>query len=160
MNENNVIDAFHKTETQKDLIMIASPIYHRKSFREKAEPTLLKYVSQRSLAVLLFIALALLANVGNKSSDKRDPGLSSSLAVSQSRYQETYLSLNPRRLVDKVFASIKDAFNDPALIEYANEQSTDVQDLLTAPVLTGSNQQSVRPDPLCKQPQKSFASPY
>ena len=140
--------------------MIASPIYHRKSFREKAAPTLLKYVSQRSLAVLLFIALALLASVGNKSSDKRDPGLSSSLAISQSRDQQTCLSLNPRRLVDKVFASVKDAFNDPALIEYANEQSTDIQDLLAAPVLTGSNQQSVRPDSLAKQSHKSFASQY
>lgn len=89
--------------------MTASPIYHRKSFRETAAPTLLKYVSQRSLAVLLFIALALLASVGNKSSNKRNLGLSTSLA-------------NPRQLVDKVFASVKDAFDDPALIEYANEQ--------------------------------------
>jgi hypothetical protein len=102
--------------------MIASPIYHRKSFREKAAPTLLKYVSQRLLAVILFIALALLASVGNKSSNKRNPGLSGSLAISQSRDQQTYLSLNPRRLVDQVVASIRDAFNDPALIEYANEQ--------------------------------------
>jgi|SRR5580693_2682544 hypothetical protein len=140
--------------------MIASPIYYRKSFREKAKPTLLKYVSQRSLAVLLFIAFALLASVGNKSSNKRDPGLSSSLAISQSRDQQTYLSLNPRRLIDKVFASVKDAFNDPALIEYANEQSTDIQDLLTAPALTGSNQQRVRPDPSCNQPHQSFASHY
>jgi hypothetical protein len=140
--------------------MIASPIYYRKSFREKAKPTLLKYVSQRSLAVLLFIAFALLASVGNKSSNKRDPGLSSSLAISQSRDQQTYLSLNPRRLIDKVFASVKDAFNDLALIEYANEQSTDIQDLLTAPALTGSNQQLVRPDPSCNQPHQSFASHY
>src|SRR5437588_1586728 len=101
--------------------MIASPIYHRKSFWEKAAPTLLKYVSQRLLAVLLFIALALLASVGNKSSNKRNPVLSS-LAISQSRDQQTYLSPDRRRLVDKVFASIKDAFNDPALIEDANEQ--------------------------------------
>jgi hypothetical protein len=102
--------------------MIVSPIYHRKSFREKTAPTLLKYASQRSLAVLLFIALALLASVGNKSSNRRDPSLGSSLAVSRSRGQQTHLSLNPRRLVDKVLGSIKDAFNDPALIEYANEQ--------------------------------------
>jgi hypothetical protein len=96
--------------------------YQPKLFREKTAPTLLKYVSQRSLAVLLFIALALLASVGNKSSNKKDSGLSSSLDFSQSRNQLTYLSLNPRLLADKVFASIKDAFNDPALIEYANEQ--------------------------------------
>ncbi len=102
--------------------MITSPIYYRKSFREKAAPTLLKYVSQRSLAVLLFVAFALLASVGNKSSNKRSPGLSSSLAISQARDRQTYLSLNPSPLIDKVVASVKDAFNDPALIEYANEQ--------------------------------------
>lgn len=133
MNENNITDAFHKTETQKGLIMIASPIYHRKPFREKAAPMLLKYVSQGSLAVLLFVALAVLASVGNKSSEKGDPGLSSSLGISQSRDQQTYLSLDPQRLVAQVFASIKDAFNEPALIEYANEQGIDIPDSLTTP---------------------------
>src|SRR4029077_11501046 len=123
--------------------MIASPIYYRKSFREKAKPTLLKYVSQRSQAVLLFIAFALLASVGNKSSNKRDPGLSSSLAISQSRDQQTYLSLNPRRLIDKVFASVKDAFNDPALIEYGNDQGTDTPDSLTPPCPNTSQPNSV-----------------
>lgn len=133
--------------------MIASPIYHRKSFREKAAPTLLKYVSQRSLAVLLFIALALLASVGNKSSNKRNPGLSSSLAIAQSRDQQAYPSLNPRRLVDKVFASIKDAFNDPALIEYANEQQ--IPDSL---MTLGPEKQSVCSTPIGSDPIGAFAS--
>ena len=133
--------------------MIASPIYHRKSFRGKAAPTLLKYVSQRSLAVLLFIALALFASVGNKSSNKRDPGLSSSLAISQSRDQQTYLSINPRRLDGKVFASIKDAFNDPALIEYANEQQ--IPDSLMA---LGPEKQSTCSTQNDSDPMAAFAS--
>jgi hypothetical protein len=133
--------------------MIASPIYHRKSSREKAAPTLLKYVSQGSLAVLLFIALAVLASVGNKSSNKRNPGLRSSLAISQSRDQQTDPSLNPRRLVDKVFASIKDAFNDPALIEYANEQQ--IPDSL---MTFGSEKQSVCSTPNDSDPIATFAS--
>ncbi|HWY41450.1 MAG TPA: hypothetical protein VNX27_11715 [Chthoniobacterales bacterium] len=103
-------------------------------------------MSQRSLAVLLFVALALLASVGNKSSNKRNPGLTSSLATSQSRDQQTYLSLNPRRLVDEVFASINDAFNDPALIEYANEQQ--IPDSLTT---LGPEKQSI-----CSAPMTPF----
>jgi hypothetical protein len=102
--------------------MIASPIYQRKSFREKAAPTLLKYVSQRSLAVLLFIALAFLASLGKKSSDKRDPGLRRSLAIPKARDQQTYLSITSWRPVDRIVASIEDTFNDPELIEYASEQ--------------------------------------
>jgi hypothetical protein len=132
--------------------MIASPIYHRKSLREKTAPTLLKYVSQRSLAVLLFIALALLASVGNKSFNKRNPGLSSSLAISQSRDEQTYLSLNPRRLVDRAFASIKDAFNDPALIEYANEQQ--IPDSL---MTLGPEKQSICSTPNDSHPIGAFA---
>jgi hypothetical protein len=133
--------------------MIASPIYHRNSPREKATPTLVKYVSQRSLAVLLFIALALLASVGNKSSNKRNPGLSSGLAISQSRDEQTYLSLHPPRLVDKVFASVKDAFNDPALMEYANEQQ--IPDSL---MTLGPEKQSISSTPNDSDPLATFAS--
>jgi hypothetical protein len=124
--------------------MIASPIYHRKSFSEKTAPTLLNYVSQRSVAVLLFIAVALLASVGNKPSDKRKSGLSTNVGISQSLDQQRYLSLNPRQLFENVVGSVKDAFNDPALIEYANEQGADIPDSLTSPCASKplSNQSS------------------
>jgi hypothetical protein len=112
--------------------MTASPLYHRKSFKEKAPQTLLKYVSQRSLAVILFIAFALLASIGNKPSDKRKSGLNTNFGISQSLDQQRYLSLNPRQLFENVVGSIKDAFNDPALIEYANEQGADIPDSLTS----------------------------
>ena len=112
--------------------MIASPIYHRNSFRGKAAPTLLKYVSQRSLAVLLFIALALLASVGNKPSHSRESSISNKLSISESRDDHgPYLSLDPRQLFANIVRSIKDGFDDPALIEYAKEQGADIPDAST-----------------------------
>jgi len=113
--------------------MIASHLYDQKPTKEKEPPTLHKYVTRRSLAVLMFIALAVVASVRNKPSDKRKSGLSTSVSISQSLDQQRYLSLNPRQLFENAVGSIKDAFNDPALIEYANEQGADISDSLTTP---------------------------
>ena len=111
--------------------MIASPVYRQ--LPSKTATSLGKYVTQRSLAVLMFIALAVVASVGDKSSDKRKSDLSTNVSASQSLDHQRYLSLNPQQLFESVVTSIKDAFNDPALIEYANEQGADIPDSLTTP---------------------------
>ena len=121
----------------------SNPIYHQ-SRPKRRVAMLLKYVSQRSLAVLTFIALAVVGSVGNKSSDKRKSGLSTSVSISQSRAQQRYLSLNPRQLFENVVGSIKDVFNDPRLIEYANEQGANIPDSLTTPCPNTSQPISVR----------------
>ena len=115
---------------EKDLIMIASPFYHQKAPGEKGPHSLLKYITQRSLAIVMFIAFAILASTENKSSEKITP----SLSVKQSPDDERSLSLNPRDLFDNIARSIKDAFNDPALVQYANDQA--VTDSLTVSTLT------------------------
>lgn len=81
----------------------------------------------------MFIALAVVASVGDKSSDKRKSDLSTNVSASQSLDHQRYLSLNPQQLFESVVTSIKDAFNDSALIEYANEQGADIPDSLTTP---------------------------
>ena len=106
--------------------MIASPLYHQKASGEKAPHALLKYVSQRSLAIVMFIAFALLASVGNKSSEKTGPNL----RLQQSSSNERYLALNPGQLVGNVVRTVKDAFSDPALVEYGNEQGVEEADAL------------------------------
>ena len=111
--------------------MIASPVYRQ--LPSKKGSSLGKYVTQRSLAVLMFIALAVVASIGNTPSDKRKSDLSTSVSASQSLDQQRYLPLNPGQLFDNVVGSIKDAFNDPALIEYAKEQGADIPDSLTTP---------------------------
>jgi hypothetical protein len=116
--------------------MIASPLYHQKASGEKRPHTLFKYVTQRSLAVVMFVALAVLASIGNKPSDKRNPGLSNTIC--QPGDQQSYLALNPRQLFGNIVRSVKDAFNDPALIEYAKEQGIDGCDSLTTPCSNAS----------------------
>ena len=111
--------------------MIASLVY-RQLPSKKVSP-LGRYVTQRSLAVLMFVALAVVASFGNKQSDKRKSDTSTGVSASQSLDRQQYLSLNPRQLFEDVVGSIKDAFNDPALIEYANEQGADIPDSPTAP---------------------------
>src|SRR6266404_2445060 len=57
-----------KTMLEKGSIMIASPLYHQKGSNKKGPHSLLRYVTQRSLAVVMFIAFTFLASIGNKSS--------------------------------------------------------------------------------------------
>jgi len=152
------MDAFYKTPNTERPSMIASPIYHQKPTKEKGPPMLLNYVSQRSLTVLTFIALAVVASVGNKSSDKRKSGLSTSVSISQSRAQQRYISLNPRQLFENVVGSIKDAFNDPRLIEYANEQGADIPDSLTTPCPNTSQPISIISKPSSNQSSKSSSN--
>jgi hypothetical protein len=119
--------------------MIASPVYRQ--LPSKKTTSLGKYVTQQSLAVLMFVALAVVASVGNKPSGNKRSDLNTN--VSESPDQQRQLSLNPRQLFGNVVGSIKDAFNDPALIEYANEQGADIPDFLTPPCPNTSQQNSV-----------------
>lgn len=123
--------------------MIASPLYHQKRSKEKGAPAFLKYVTQRSLAVAMFLSLALLASVGNKPSEKRNLGLSTNLSVSQ-KGEQTYLSLNPKQLFDNIAGSVNEAFNDPALIEYAKEQGGDTPDSPIASDQPASGKESTK----------------
>jgi hypothetical protein len=107
--------------------MFASPLYHQKTSLQKVAPTYLKCVTRRSLAVALFIALALVASFANKPWATRKLSVSN-LSSSQSRGYEPYLTLNPHQLFGNIVGSIKDAFDDPALVEYAKEQGVDIPD--------------------------------
>ena len=109
--------------------MIASTLYRQ--LPSKKASSLRQYVTQRSLAVLLFVALAVVASVGNKPSDKKKSDLSTRVSASQSLDQQRYLSLNPRQLFNNIVRSVKEAFDDPELIQYAKEQGVDGCDSLT-----------------------------
>jgi hypothetical protein len=136
--------------------MIASTLYRQTSGVKKASP-FLKYVSQGSLAMVLFIALAVLASIGNRPSDKGSPGLSRSPSVSKLADNESNLSLDLGHLFAKTVGSVKDAFNDPALIEYAKEQGIDTPDSLATPLPNTSQSISVRSKSISAQ--SSTSSP-
>ena len=122
-----------KIETQKGFTMIASPFYHQTRSAANVAPAFLKYVSQRSLAVIMFIALAVLASVGNKQSDSKKPSLSDTSSIPIPQGYDAVLLLNPSQLADNIVRFFKDAFNDSSRREYARQQGIDVCDSLTAP---------------------------
>jgi hypothetical protein len=123
--------------------MIASTLYRQTSGAKKAS-TFLKHVNGGPLAVVLFIALAVLPSIGNTTSDKRSSAPSYSLSVSHPAEDEPYLSLDLGHLFSKTVWSIKDAVNDAALIEYAKAQGIDIPDPLTTPCPNTSQPISVR----------------
>jgi hypothetical protein len=137
--------------------MIASTLYRQTSGVKKAS-TFLKYVSQGSLAVVLFITLAVLASIENRPSGKGSPGLSHSPGASRPADNEPHLSLDLGHLFAKTVGSIKDAFNDPALIEYAKEQGIDIPDSLTTPCPNTSQPISVRSKSILSQSSKPSSS--
>jgi hypothetical protein len=112
--------------------MIASPLYHQKGSDKKGPHSLLRYVTQRSLAVVMFIAFTFLASIGNKSS------IAPSLGGKQASDEGRYLSLNPRYLFDNIARSVKDAFNDPVLVQYANDQAVIDSPTGTTPTDSGN----------------------
>jgi hypothetical protein len=120
------------TMLQKDLIMLASPFNYQTRSTAKVPPGFLKYVSQRSLAVIMFIALAVMASVGNKQSDSKKPGLGDTSSIPIPQGYDAVLLLNPSQLADNIVRFFKDAVNDSSLREYARQQGINVCDSLTA----------------------------
>lgn len=109
------MNASHEQPKIERLLMITYPLYRQTPSARKAS-SVLKYVTQRSLAVVLFLALAVVASIANKPSE-RTPSP----------------SLNQGQFFDNVVRSIKDAFNDPALVQYANDQAIPDSPEITTP---------------------------
>lgn len=107
--------------------MFASPLYHQKPGTGKAHSTFLKYLSQPTLAFVMFFALAVLSSIGGKESEPQKSTLSKDANGA---------------LVGRMMHAFRGAFNDPSLLEYANQLSTGTPDFPTTPPLSISSQQS------------------
>ena len=142
-----------------------SPTYHyHTSNTPRLSSSPLRFLNQRTLAVAMFLAFALLGIIRRKESNTQKSPVGSALTHDGVNRQNSIvcptatkpakpkksLVVSSWQSVERAEEAFRRAFEDPSLIEYANEQSTDILDLATAPVLTGSNQQSVRRDPLSK----------
>lgn len=130
--------------------MTASTLDRQTPGAKKAS-TFLKHLSGGPLAVVLFIALAVLTSIGNTTSDKGSSTPSYSLSLSRPAENEPHLSLDLGHLFSKTVWSIKDAVNDAALIEYAKAQGVDISDPLTTPCPNTSQPISVRSKPVSSQ---------
>jgi hypothetical protein len=155
--------------------MFASPLNHQKLGTSPVPYTLRKYLTMRVLATAMFIALAVLASIGGKESETKQPffgkGTIGDLTI---RHQDqggcagvtkpdAPTKSSPTiswQSVATMVNHFKEAFNDPALIEYANQQGADIPDSPTAPLVRSSHQESASSKSAPTQSRKPQAPSY
>jgi len=111
----------------------------------------------RVLATAMVIALAVLASIGGKGSQTKQPlfdkGAIGDLTIrhqDQGGCADVTKPGEPKKSspmiswqsVAALVNNFKEAFNDPSLIEYANQQGIDIPDSPTAPSKSPSSQSS------------------
>jgi hypothetical protein len=129
----------------------------------------------RVLATALFIAFAVLASIGGKETQTKQPlfdkGTVGDLTIrhhDQGGCADGTKPGAPKKSspmiswqsVATVVNNFKEAFNDPSLIDCANQQATGIPDSPTAPLLRGSNQDSVCWKSASTQSRKSSPPAY
>jgi hypothetical protein len=138
--------------------MFASPLNHQAPITSLVPYTLRRYLTMRVLATALFIAFAVLASIGGKETQTKQPsfdkGTVGDLTIrrqDQGGCAGVTKPGSPKKSsptiswqsVAALVNNFKEAFNDPALIEYANQQGTGMPDSPTAPLVRRSNQEAI-----------------
>jgi hypothetical protein len=150
--------------------MFSHSFYHQLPASVRVRSTLHKYLNQRTLALLMFIVLALLGTIGGKESQTKQPsfdkGTIGDLTI---RHQDQGGCAGaPKKSspiiswqsVATVVNNFKEAFNDPSLIDYANQQATGIPDSPKVPRLRDSNQDSICSKSASTQSRKSSSPAY
>jgi len=135
--------------------MFASPLNHHKPVTSPVPYALRRYLTMRVLAVVMFIALAVVAGIGGKESQAKQPsfdkGTIGDLTVRRPDQRgcadvtkpgtpkKSSLMISWQSVVTMV-NNFKEAFKDPSLIEYANQQGIGIPDSPTTPLLNTSSQ--------------------
>jgi hypothetical protein len=155
--------------------MFASPLNHHKPGTSPVPYTLRRYLTMPVLATALFIAFAVLASIGGKEAQTKQPlfdkGTVGDLTIrhqDQGGCADVTKPGAPKKSspmiswqsVATMVNSFKEAFNDPSLIDYANQQATGIPDSPTAPLLRGSNQDSICWKSASTQSRKSSPQSY
>jgi len=137
--------------------MFASPLNHHKSGTTPVPYTLRRYLTMRLLATAMFIALAVLASVGGKESQTKQlsvgKGTIGDLTIrhqDQGGCADVAKPGEPKKSspmiswqsIVTMVNDFKEAFNDPSLIEYANQQGIGTLDSPTTSLLNRSSQSS------------------
>jgi hypothetical protein len=123
--------------------MFSHPIYYHKPSALSTRSTFLKHLSPGTLALVMFIAVALLGIVGGKESETKKPvpGESAMTAIRSAPYDKPS-RLTPLHSIGTMLSAFKEVFNEPSLIEYANQQGVEILDSPTPPIVSGSSRQS------------------
>jgi hypothetical protein len=95
----------------------------------------LKHVNMRTLALLMFLGVALLNTTDGKDAQTKEPaaGISNTEVVTNGRHESSPVApLILWQLTKRIAQAFTAALNDPSL-EYAKQQGTDTFDLQTTP---------------------------
>jgi hypothetical protein len=96
----------------------------------------LKHVNMRTLALLMFLGVALLNTTNGKDAQTKEPaaGISNTEVVVNDHHESSPVApLILWQLTKWIAEAFTAAVNDPSLIEYAKQQGTDTLDLQTTP---------------------------
>jgi hypothetical protein len=111
------------------------------------------------LATAMFIVFAVLTAIGGKESQTKNPSFDKDTigdltfghqdqggcaGVTKPGASKKSSPIISWQSVATTVNNFKEAFNDPSLIDYANQQATGIPDSPTAPLLRSANQDSVR----------------
>ena len=127
-----------KTDHSLSRRIPASGVQDRKQVQWWLAPfsPFLKHVNMRTLALLMFLGVALLNTTDGKDAQTKEPaaGISNAEVVTNGRHESSPVApLILWQLMKRIAQAFTTAVNDPSLIEYAKQQGTDTLDLQTTP---------------------------
>jgi len=137
--------------------MFASPLNHHNPDTSPVPYTLRRYLTMRVLATALFIAFVVLASIGGKETQTKQPwfdkGTIGDLTIRHEDQGGCAGATKPGaakrsspmiswQSISTTVNNFKEAFNDPSLIDYANQQGIDTADSTTPPSKSPSSQSS------------------
>ena len=127
-----------KTDNRLSRRIPASGVHDHKQPQWWLAPLLLflKHVNMRTLALLMFLGVALLNTSDGKDAQTKEPaaGISNTEVVTDGRHESSPVApLILWQLTKRIAQAFAAAVNDPSLIEYARQQGSDIPDLQTTP---------------------------
>ena len=155
--------------------MFSHSFYHQMPASVRVRSTLHKHLNQQTLALLMFIDLALLGTIGGKESQMKQPsfnkGAIGDLTIRHQDQGGCAGATKPGapkksspiiswQSVATVVNSFREAFNDPSLIDYANQQATGIPESPGVPILRSFNQDSTGSKSASTQSRKSSPQSY
>ena len=155
--------------------MFSHSFYHQMRASVRVRSTLHKYLNQQTLALLMFIVLALLGTIGGKESQMKQPSFNKGAigdltirhqdqdgcaGVTKPGAPKKSSPIISWQSVATVVNSFREAFNDPSLIDYANQQATGIPESPAVPILRSFNQDSTGSKSASTQSRKSSPQSY
>ncbi len=125
-----------KTDNRLSRRIPASGVHDHKQPQWWLAPLLpcLKHVNMRTLALLMFLGVALLNTTDGKDAQTKEPaaGISNTEVVTDGRHESSPVApLILWQLTKRIAQAFTAAANDRSLIEYAGQQRSDIPDLQT-----------------------------